>query len=477
MKTILILTLFSAFTQGLFAQWTLKAPAPGTKWAHNSVSLNGYIYVVSGSSGQTYRYDPLANSWTTLASIPTPRSYAAAAAANGKIYVIGGSIGAAYSNLVEEYDPVTNTWATKTPALGLRTTTTAAAVGDKIYYIGGWNGASMTDCHVYDVLTDSWSVAAPMPTARSHMKAVTIGSTIYVAAGYTTNYVGLLQAYNTVTNSWSTLATMNFPRYLFGLGAMNGQVWAAAGYTGAASNRTEYYDPATNTWTNDANMNVARYRTDGTVVGSCFYIVAGFNGSNLSSIEELCTTPLLPVTLIDFSGEYTGVRDETLLNWRTASEQENSHFEVYRSRDGESFAYLGEVKGAGTTTSVQTYSFMDYHSEPGVNYYRLDQVDINGSRKASETIAVVRGALSSHQLHAWPNPSEGVLYTRIDHGGNGIDGQISLYDLQGNCIGSQATTGIESILRFDLSALEPGVYLLHYTSPEGETSTLKITRQ
>lgn len=477
MKSYLIVLFIFGFLLPLSAQWTLRAPAPNTKWAHNAVSLNGYMYVVSGSTGNTYRYDPLTNAWITLANMPTPRSYAGAAAANGKIYVFGGSIGAAWSNQVDEYDPVTDTWTTKTPMLGVRTTTTAAAVGNTIFVIGGWNGTSMNDCHAYNVLTDSWSVVSPMPTARSHMKAVTVGTEVFVIAGYNAGYLGTTESYNSFTDTWSSHTGMNFARYLHGVGAMNGQVWAAAGYTGSASNRTEYFDPATNSWTNDVNMNVARYRTDGTVVANCFYMVAGYNGTNLSSLEELCTTPLLPVTLMDFSGEYTGVADETLLNWSTASEVNNDHFELYHSTDGLDFRKIAAVNGAGNSQNEHRYEFLDRNSSSGVNYYRLDQVDFNGSRISEQTIAVVRGELSSNQIHAWPNPTESQIYVRIDHGGDGFGGELTLLDLLGNRLAVQQTLGVESISTFDLTDLKPGVYLLHYRSPEGEYSTLKISRK
>lgn len=95
-----------------------------------------------------------------------------------------------------------------------------------------------------------------------------------------------------------------------------------------------------------------------------------FRGVSLSP-----TVTTTPVKLLSFTGKEVsnGVR----LNWSTASEQNNSHYEIYRSVDGQHFTNLGSVKGNGTTNEILNYSFTDLSPLSGTAYYKLRQVDFD----------------------------------------------------------------------------------------------------
>ena len=80
----------------------------------------------------------------------------------------------------------------------------------------------------------------------------------------------------------------------------------------------------------------------------------------------------LPVELINFKAAL--IENVININWITASETNNSHFEIERSSDGIEFSRIGTIAGHGTTIEVQTYEFMDIIPQKGVNYYRLKQV-------------------------------------------------------------------------------------------------------
>ncbi len=93
-----------------------------------------------------------------------------------------------------------------------------------------------------------------------------------------------------------------------------------------------------------------------------------------------------PIVLTSFKG-YAD-RDGVLLEWTTAAELHNDYMAVERSTDGQAFVELGRVAGAGTTTEEQTYSFRDAHPAVGTNYYRLRQVDFDGTATYHKIIAV-----------------------------------------------------------------------------------------
>lgn len=94
----------------------------------------------------------------------------------------------------------------------------------------------------------------------------------------------------------------------------------------------------------------------------------------------------LPINLIAFEGfvENNAVR----LEWSTATEKNNSRFEIERSVDGVSFEIIGNVEGNGTTFEEQFYVFEDREVANGRNYYRLKQVDYNGEFDYTDVITV-----------------------------------------------------------------------------------------
>lgn len=96
----------------------------------------------------------------------------------------------------------------------------------------------------------------------------------------------------------------------------------------------------------------------------------------------------LPVELTHFSAqlEYSSVK----LNWQTAMEIDNSHFEIQRSPDGLDFQTIGSVNGSGNSLVVRDYEFVDHEfpGHQGLAYYQLRQVDFDGTTSLSEILAI-----------------------------------------------------------------------------------------
>jgi len=98
----------------------------------------------------------------------------------------------------------------------------------------------------------------------------------------------------------------------------------------------------------------------------------------------------LPVELLYFSAKMKN--RNVFLDWSTASEINNSFFEVQRSDDNERFEVIEVVNGAGNSTSVLSYKSIDEKPYEGISYYRLRQVDYDGKYSYSETVAVMLGS-------------------------------------------------------------------------------------
>jgi len=189
----------------------------------------------------------------------------------------------------------------------------------------------------------------------------------------------------------------------------------------------------------------------------------GFN-PNLASPPAGYTGPFhtgpiaLPVELTSFTAQTTseGVR----LSWTTASELNNSGFEVQRSTNQTNWATLGFVRGAGTTTEAQSYSFVDA-SASGRVFYRLKQVDFDGQFEYSNIIEVNAGVPKTFALEQnYPNPfnpSTAISYQLP------VAGNVSLkvFDMLGKEVATLVNARQEAgayTVNFNANNLSSGVY-------------------
>ena len=113
----------------------------------------------------------------------------------------------------------------------------------------------------------------------------------------------------------------------------------------------------------------------------------------------------LPVELVTFTGKSHA--DAVELNWVTASEKNSAYFIVERATGAQNqYKRLSEVAGAGNSTRATNYRFVD--AQPvGLGYYRLRQVDLDGTSTYSPAVAV--RSTPALVLLAYPNPSTGLL--------------------------------------------------------------------
>lgn len=154
-------------------------------------------------------------------------------------------------------------------------------------------------------------------------------------------------------------------------------------------------------------------------------------GFNTLTCEDSAITPL-PVELLSFTGKATQSGIE--LTWKTASESENDRFEIERSPDGKQFNKIGATKGAGTTNTKQSYNYTDNVSNTGVYYYRLRQVDYDGTATLSKTVSVrLKEAPGGGRFAVYPNPALGNIVT-VSVAGTGADvngGVLQILDMNG----------------------------------------------
>jgi hypothetical protein len=165
----------------------------------------------------------------------------------------------------------------------------------------------------------------------------------------------------------------------------------------------------------------------------------------------------LPVTFVAFTGRQDG--NSVVLEWTTLSENNNDYFEIERSSDGINFVTIGYVEGAGNSNSRIDYSFNDNAPEQGRLYYRLSQVDFDGTREyADKIVTVLYAGYDFDQLTIVPNPTHGLF--RINVGRGMADGTIRLISQSGTVVRVFEINGYEQSI--DISDLKDGVYILQY---------------
>ncbi len=123
----------------------------------------------------------------------------------------------------------------------------------------------------------------------------------------------------------------------------------------------------------------------------------------LTSLDvTIVYTAPIPVEFTTFAANVAGEKVE--LTWETATETNNKGFEVERSSDDVSFTSIGFVDGNGTSAEAHSYSFVDHHATSGTYYYRLKQVDFDGTYAYSNTVEVDFVPTEFSLGQNYPNP-------------------------------------------------------------------------
>jgi hypothetical protein len=168
----------------------------------------------------------------------------------------------------------------------------------------------------------------------------------------------------------------------------------------------------------------------------------------------------LPVELSSFSSSVNG-RD-VFLNWSTATELNNSGFDIERSVSPGQWSKIGNVVGNGTTSSPVDYTYTDKNLATGKYSYRLKQVDYNGNFEYfnlnGEVFVGIPGRFNLSQNY--PNPFNPTTSINFDIP---VDSKvtISLFDLSGRevakLVNDFRTAGYYSV-SFNASNLSSGTY-------------------
>ena len=176
----------------------------------------------------------------------------------------------------------------------------------------------------------------------------------------------------------------------------------------------------------------------------------------------------LPIELLSFQAQATENGD-VRLTWTTASEYENDYFIVMHSLKGREFEEIGRIDAAGTSRILLKYSYTHRRPVAGLNYYRLAQVDFDGTQKLSDV--VVANVALGEEPSIYPNPATDTW--QVDLGGlHGFGTTIEVLDLRGAPF-LKLETNDERDVTLARKGIANGVYIVRITSP-GATHMMKI---
>lgn len=190
------------------------------------------------------------------------------------------------------------------------------------------------------------------------------------------------------------------------------------------------------------------------------------------------TTPAcgaLPVSLTGLSANAQG--SDIIVKWSTATEENNKGFEVQRSVTGlaNDWQTIGFVAGAGNSTSLRNYTYVDANLSPRKYFYRVNQIDLNNAGKLSSVVsAEINGKVKFVLEQNYPNPfrDQGTTIRFTLPQSERVN--LSLYDLHGRLIkvlvNGAKDAGTHAIT-VDAGSLTAGVY--YYKIQAGDFSDVK----
>lgn len=244
------------------------------------------------------------------------------------------------------------------------------------------------------------------------------------------------------------------------------------------------YDPAANetgitNTINQTNLLAQRFNTS---IGSWQSLLFGTNdafntrvtGITISSADFfedwilVDQTHPLPVTLTEFNA--TCKQENIIIDWTTATEINNDYFIVEKSYDAINFFELAQVQGAGNSNVANHYSIIDLNPTSGTSYYRLKQVDFDGTTAYHQIIAsnCTKNKFDFNQFILNNNSLSFNISTSFAEKIN-----IYFYDYRSRLISSKVQSIVKGNNQISLNnlAISTGIYMLSVQGKNNSFST------
>jgi hypothetical protein len=197
---------------------------------------------------------------------------------------------------------------------------------------------------------------------------------------------------------------------------------------------------------------------------------------NISAVTPCSRTPVRAisncVTPVAWTSFYLVPQSNACkLVWNTATETNNSYFTVERSSDGIHFETIGKITGAGNRDIASNYYYIDTAPLSGTSYYRITQVDYNGSSSSTDMKAYSSAGLI--QMTTYPNPFQNSTNLLVS-GETADTYTYTIYAISGQLV--EEGTGTINQLKTIAENQAKGMYMLTVITA-GDILTRKIVKQ
>jgi hypothetical protein len=234
----------------------------------------------------------------------------------------------------------------------------------------------------------------------------------------------------------------------------------ATRYEGSVSRATSLTLALPSPPTAVAGNGLASYQYD--VLRRQLHLVLSAASAFVVELTPTTSAQPLPVTLQAFTGQRQAPAT-VRLRWQTASEVNSRGFAVQRqAQPGGAFETLTFVSGRGAPQLPASYEFLDAAAPAATAYYRLQQLDLDGTASYSPVVAVAGNEAATPSLLAWPVPARHTLWVRYDAA---AEVQVRLRDATGRVV-RQLT--FQQQRQLDIRDLPAGIYYLQAYAVDGQ---------
>ncbi len=175
-------------------------------------------------------------------------------------------------------------------------------------------------------------------------------------------------------------------------------------------------------------------------------------------IDDISFPLSLPIELMNFNAEVNNFNNNVILTWTTGSETNSDLFIIEKSRNLIDWAAVHSIEAAGESNQILHYKFEDTDPYEGLSYYRLVQIDINGTRREySPKSANVN--INTFNLSAEPNPFQAWVSISCDPNNAS---NVLIYNAQGIAIEFKIIFSGPNFIKIDTSNWIPGFYFIKY---------------
>lgn len=344
---------------------------------------------------------------------------------------------------------------------GINTSSNAATLGFNIGTAGLLDASSVTTASNFNIGTNSLIVTgngklkrpvgavatvfplATSPTSKSPVTLTNTGTTGAIAVGVKNSFDQLpASSPKVVNNQWS------IDPDVVGANLAVALEWPASAQNPAFVGT----DPIFASRYDGANW----IESPASISGSDPY-VATFSGVTQFGKFSIGNTATLPLDFVAFTAKPDAFGKTVNLNWITTNEKNTKAFEIQKRTVEGNFTKIGVVKSINLA-GQNTYSFTDQNATEGDSYYRIAQIDNDGSSTFSKIVAVNCNAKGT--LSVYPNPVGETLNIRHALAASGTN--FKILNSEGKAILSSAAMVNTTATTVDVSTLDSGIYVLMF---------------